>query len=239
MAKSSIGFIGGGLGQVRLTLELTPQPSLTGGDILAVAILTSERRDVPISGQAVTFYLGPDEIVTPNTEDDGRAAYTFTGLGFGTHAVSIQVAGVHVTDRHTFSASAERVKRIAPPLVRAEGDEGKYVISVAVMLAEGGPGRDIPVRLIISPLGAAPRIVDKVTDANGFLREDLVFDEDECDVTIQILGHEVRIENLYGKSHLPKPRRYQRPDDAELGSGSLWGVIGRAWRRGREDTKGV
>lgn len=238
MAKSNVGFIMG-LGQVRLTFELTPQPSPTGGEILGIAILTSERRDAAIRGQRITFYLGPDEMASEETGDDGRATHTFTGLVLGTHTISAQIAGVHVTDRHTFVAPSEREKRINPPLVRAEGDEGKYVISASVVQSEGGPARGIPVRLLVSPLGAAPTVVDQKTDENGLLTYDLSFDQDECDITVQVLGHEVKIENLYGKSRLPKPKPYQRPADGELGAGSTWSTISRAWQRGREDAKGA
>lgn len=100
MASSS-GFIAG-LGQIRLTLELTPQPGPSGGDILTVAILTTERNPLPIDGQTIAFYLDANEAASEPTGHDGRSVHTFIGLEFGTYAVSVQLAGVHVTQRHTF-----------------------------------------------------------------------------------------------------------------------------------------
>ena len=238
LTGSIVGFVGG-LGKVRLVLELAPQPGSSGGDILAVAILTSERDQRPLEGETITFYLGKEETTAVTTEADGRASHSFDGLGFGAHAVSVQVAGVHVTVRHTFSLLT--AKKLASPNVRAEGDEGKYLISASVVYDDGGPARGIPVRLLISKLGKPGErpTPDPMTNEYGLAEHPLEFKEAECDVTWQIRSFEGKITNLHGPSPHPQPKPYQRPSDEELREGSTWDVIRRAWERGAKDAKGA
>lgn len=137
---SLTGFIAG-LGQVRLSLELTATQTASGGDILAVAILTTDRNPVPIDGQTIAFYLGANEVPSQSTEADGRASHTFAGLGFGTHAVSVQIAGVHVTQRHTFSPPVTTLKTATILNVGIIGTRGQQSLLISV---SGDDGMLIP-----------------------------------------------------------------------------------------------
>ena len=137
---TQVGFIAG-LGKVRLTLEPTPQPTAAGGDIIAVAVLVTDRDQVPIEGQAVTFWRGPDEEETTPTDPHGHAAHTFTGFGFGTHSVSIQVSGLSVTFRHTFSPPAAKPKVVPAELkvyAHPEGPAKEYYVSIELPSQSGG-----------------------------------------------------------------------------------------------------
>lgn len=224
-----------GLGRVRLTLEPTAQPSESGGAILATGFLADERGGHGIEGETIVFWLGAEEAAVYQTDSYGRASWTFGGLGFTTHAISVQCAGIHVTYRHTFERKA---RKLARPNFRAEGDEGDYIIAGSLTYEDGKPASGIRVRFLISALGTKPREEHDVSDADGFVRYGLTFEEAECDVTVQVREFEQKIENLYGRSRTPKPRRYQRPDDAELRQGSFGDVIRRAWQRGGKDAKG-
>lgn len=179
---SNVGFIAG-LGQVRFTLELTPQSTPSGGDILAVAILTTERNPMPIEGQTVTFYLGADEITSQPTGTDGRTANTFTGLSFGTHAVSVQVAGVHVTQRHTFTKLTEEAP--ADLLVEPSGHNGKYNLTVTVLSVKGV---GMPRRTIRIQDPQAKAHADKRTGEHGTYVYHVEFTDRERFVTVLVLG---------------------------------------------------
>lgn len=179
---SSVGFIAG-LGPVRLTLELTPQPAPTGGDILAVVVLTTERNPMPIEGQTVTFYLGANESASQVTGADGRTAHTFTGLSFGTHAVSVQVAGVHVTQRHTFPKLTEEAP--ADLLVEPSGRNGKYNLTITVLSAKGV---GMPRRTIRIQDPQAKARADKRTDKHGTYVHHVEFSDRERFVTVSVLG---------------------------------------------------
>lgn len=145
---SITGYIAG-MGQVRLTLELTPQNIPTGGDILAVAILTTERNPMPLEGQLVTFWLGRDEVASERTDAHGRAAHTPTGLGFGTHAVSVQVAGIHVSQRHTFSPPpVEKLKTAKDLQVSIVGRRGDQTLLISVAGEDGMFIRSFPVSIV-------------------------------------------------------------------------------------------
>ncbi len=147
MASTS-GFIAG-LGKVRLTLELTPQPTPSGGDILAVAMLIADRDQVPLAGQTVTFYHGADEAASEPTHGDGRISNTFLGLGFGMHAISVQVAGVSVTQRHTFiKPAAEQINPPAELKVYAhpQGPAKEYYVSVELIGGQG-PVKQWPIEI--------------------------------------------------------------------------------------------
>lgn len=132
---SSSGFIGV-LGRVRLNLELTPQPTEIGGDVLAVAILTTDpprdREAVPLAGQTIVFYLGENEAAVRETNPDGRAPHTFTGLGFEMNAFSVQTSGVYVTQRHAFPRPSEPSKAPTNFTVEPLGDDGTYQLVVTV-----------------------------------------------------------------------------------------------------------
>lgn len=135
---STTGYIGG-VGQVRLTLEPTLQPTENGGDILATAILTTERNPVPIEGHTIVFYLGANEVTAEQTNAEGRVSHTFAGLNFGTHAVSIQTAGVHVTHRHTFTKPIEKVRVPASLSVTFVGPRGQQKLLIYLNTEDGSP----------------------------------------------------------------------------------------------------
>lgn len=196
-----------GLGRVRLTLEPTPQPSETGGSIIATAILTKDERgreQEPVSGQAIIFWLGPDEVHSHPTDDHGRASYTFAGLGLGAHAVSVQHGGLSVTFRHTFE---RKHPKLAVPNVRVEGDEGDYVVSVGPLLYEDGRfAANVMIRFLVSRLGrAGADVADRRTNAHGYAKYHLQFTEPEADVTVQGPGFEAERKNLYGPSKFKRP----------------------------------
>ncbi len=169
---TQVGFIAG-LGKVRLTLEPTPQPTAAGGDIIAVAVLVTDRDQVPIEGQAVTFWRGPDEEETTPTDPRGHAAHTFTGLGFGTHSVSIQVSGLSVTFRHTFNPPAAKPPTVPAELkvyAHPEGPAKEYYVSIELPSASGGIS-DWPVELKdVAHPDAAKRQVTARTGLDGAYR---------------------------------------------------------------------
>ncbi len=195
-----------GLGRVRLTFEPTPQPSETGGSILATAILTQDERgrpQDPIRGETITFWLGADEMHAHPTDDHGRVSYTYAGLGFGTHVISVQLGGLPVTYRHTFERA---ILELLQPNFHAGGDEGEFTISGSLARRAGRPAGGIPVRFLVSRLGRpGADVTDKVTDASGFVSLPLVFTEPEADVTIQVPGFEQEIKNLQGPSKFRRP----------------------------------
>ena len=142
MAYSS-GYIG--LAQVRLTLELTPQPTATGGDILAVAILTTERNPVPVEGQTVSFYLGANEVASEQTSHDGRAAHTFYDLEFGAHMVSVQIIGVHMTQRHTFARPARTPVAANDVVFNVQAVHGGTLVIITTVFRERPEDRGVAV----------------------------------------------------------------------------------------------
>jgi hypothetical protein len=221
-----------GLGRVRLTLEPTPQPSEIGGSILATAILTKDERgreQEPLSGQTIVFWLGPDEVYSHPTDDHGRESYTFAGLGFGTHAISVQCGGISVTHRHTFE---RKVLELVATNFHAEGDEGDYTISGSLAYKAGRPASGIPVRFLVSRLGhPGAQVHDDATDGNGFVSFPISFMEPEADVTVQWPGGEKQLPNLYGPSRHPRLTEADlepRPGDLD---GNIFRVIWRAlWR---------
>ena len=122
-------------------------------------------------------------------------------------------------------------RKLSKPCVRAEGDNGDYIISVSVAYDDGGVASGIPVRLLVSKLGKPAEIKDLKTNENGFDEYHLKFEETECDVTWQSPPFEDEIRNLAG----PLPKSIAKvvipePTDDEL-SGSLWDVIKTAWAK--------
>ena len=203
---SIVGFIAG-LGQIRLTLELTPQSTPAGGDILAVAILTTERNPMPLEGQSVAFWLGRDEAASEPTDEHGRTSHTFTGLGLGTHAVSAQVAGIHMTQRHTFTKPKDEV--IEAPvdlLVEPSGRNGKYDITITVLStrAVGMPRRAVRIK---DPTVKTHK--DKLTNKYGTYAHHVEFTDRERFITVSVLGTKlsktVRLFGPRGKgaTHVP------------------------------------
>lgn len=223
-----------GLGRVKLVLEATPQPSEIGGSILATAILTKDERgreQEPLSGQTIVFWLGPDEVYSHPTNDHGRASYTFAGLGFGAHAISVQHGGLSVTFRHAF----ERKGRKLLMNVWAAGDEGRYLICIAASWEGIGPAAGIRLRIALSYFGRPAELTDEVfvtTDSHGFVSHLVPFDGPECDAVVQGPdGFEKKIENLYGRSRHPRLTEADlepRPGDL---SRNVFRVIWRALRR--------
>lgn len=297
------GFVGG-IGRVRLSLDLTGNPTPTGGEILAVATLVTEQNSEPVNGQSLEFYLGADRITDVVTGDDGRATHTFHDLGFGTHAVSVRIAGVYVTQRVTFvqpkpktpdeealarlqheleiaklqrniaeatarpdpdRANAERraalarsnfeaakaeadtakltipaSKKLQLPVIRAEGGEGLYKISLTAAWDDGSPAANVPFRVIKSEQGCRPDARDQSTDASGYGLYELNFDAAECDVIVQILGFEKELKNLRGPAKHPRPPRVPDFSEAEVAAieGLPWLERTRhAWRAGGEELR--
>lgn len=183
---SVTGYIAG-LGQVRLTLELTPQNTPTGGDILAVAILTTERNPIPLEGQLVTFWLGRDEVASERTDAHGRADHTFTDLGFGTHAVSMQIAGIHVTQRHTFiKPKEEAVEAPTDLLVVPVGRDGMYDLTITVLSPKGV---GMPRRIVRIQDPKTPQLIkDQLTDKHGTRKHHMEFLDRERFITVSVLG---------------------------------------------------
>lgn len=129
-------------------------------------------------------------------------------------------------------------KKLAKPCVRAEGDEGVYVISAAATHEDGTLAKKAVIRLLISKLGKPAVIEDMVTDENGLASFVLEFTEAECDVTWQCACYEGEIQNLYG----PTPSKIKRveipePTEHDL-QGGLFSLIGSAWRGGAKSEAG-
>lgn len=300
---TSVGFLLG-VGQARLVLELTANSTATGGDVLAVVILTTDRDPAPVPNQNVVFFLGGEERATETTNDHGRVAYDFLGLGFGVHRISAQVGGVQVAQQATFTqpkiktldeealarlqhelevaklqrgiaeaatrpdpdrADAEKraalarsnfevvkaqaeiaklaipaSKKLQPPVIRAEGSEGLYKISLTAAWDDGSPAANVPFKVVVSEQDCHPVIHDRVTDASGYGLYELGFDAAECDVIVQILGFEKELKNLRGPAKHPRPPKvpdYNEHEIAAIEDLSWWDKIRHAWLVGGEELR--
>jgi len=238
--SSTTGYIGG-VGQVRITLELTPQQAETGGDILATTILTTERNPVPIEGHTIVFYLGASEVASEQTNVDGRASYAFTNLSFGTHAVSVQTAGVHVTQRHTFTKTAEKIKVPANLKVYAhpEGPAAEYFISVELFGEDKVPTKRWPLEIKDTEHpDAAQRVRVEHTGDDGAHRFMVATNRSRA-IFISVVGTPLDYTlRLAG----PTRREFQQPPDvpeptADDLRGSWREITKRAWQRGSADLR--
>lgn len=225
---SATGLVAG-LGRVRLTLELTSNTTMGGGEVLAVVFLTTDR-DEPVEGQNIEFYAGADRAGNAVTGDDGRATTTL-GLEFGTHAVSARVGGVNVMHRVTFSPITAKAKPIKEPSVHAEGGDGKYVIHVSCVHDDGSPAADVVVKFI-GTADRQPVAATHNTDENGFAECEVNFREAECKVVAHCRGFQKEVV-LRGPSGSPKPPPVPVLGEGELRKSRLARLL-QGWRSGAE-----
>jgi len=226
---SVTGFVGG-IGRVRLSLDLAGSPTPTGGEIRAVATLVNEQNSEPVESQNLEFYLGADRVEVV-TGDDGRATHTFPDLGFGTHMVQTRIVGVYVTQRYTFAPQVAKIKPIKEPLVHAEGVDGKCTIHVACVHDDGSPAADVVVKFI-TVAGGQPVATTRDTDGNGFAEYAVNFREAERKVVIHCRGFQKEVV-LRGPSGSPKPPPVPVLGVGELRSGRLARLF-QGWRSGAE-----
>ncbi|MDP3727248.1 MAG: hypothetical protein Q8R35_01260 [bacterium] len=230
-----------GLGKVRLVLELTPQPTPTGGDILAVVLLTTDPDQRPIEGQAVIFWRGADEESTEPTVEHGRASHVFTGFEFGTHAsISAQVAGVSVSARHTFNPPVVKSRVPTSWKVHAhpQGPAEKCYVSVEVFGDDQLPVKSWPIEIKdVGHLTEGQRQrVEKSGDDGAYRFTVDVASGKPREIFISIVGT-----SLDSTLRLPGPppaSLRKPPDVPELGdtdlAGSFLDITRRAVQQGRE-----
>ncbi|MBI4132529.1 MAG: hypothetical protein HY473_00310 [Candidatus Sungbacteria bacterium] len=199
---------------------------------------------VPVADCELIFRSEGDEHSIPNPKTDGWGVFSYLlhlSPTPGKYYVSAEIKGTTIVagDWVTVSEVAKKPKNLHEPQFRAEGDEGNYIISGSLTWEDGSPAQGVPVRLLISPSGKAAKKEDYLSDARGFVEHSLEFRESECDVTIQVGKVEKKLENLQEPSLRPKPKPYERPQDAELTQGTIWDVVRSAWKRGADDAKGA
>lgn len=227
------GFVGS-IGRIRLSLDLTGNPTPTGGEILARAMLVADQNSDPVGGQNIEFYLGPASEGVVTTTDDGYAHITFPDLGFGTHPVAARIGGVAVTGRVTFSPQTAKAKPIKEPLVHSGGVDGKYTIHIACVHEDGGPAAGVVVKFIGTADGH-PVAATRNTDENGFAEYEVSFREAERKIVVHCRGFqkEIVLRGLSSSSRPPKVPNWSA-DDRE---GGLWRLARRAWKRGGDDLR--
>lgn len=236
---SQIGSIAG-LGKVRLVLELTPQPTPSGGDILAVVLLTIEQDQRPIEGQSVIFWRGADEEATEPTEEHGRANHVFTGFEFGAHAISAQVAGVSVSARHTFNPSMvkSRVPTGGKVYAHPQGPAEKCYVSVEVFGDDQLPVKGWPLEIkdVNHPTEDQRQRVTKSGDDGAYRFTVDMASGKPREIFISIVGtaldYTLRLPGPPSAS-LRKPPDVPKLGDADL-AGSFLDITRRAAQQGRE-----
>jgi len=229
------------LGNVRLNLELNPQPSLTGGNILAFATLTVERDNSPIEGKTVVFNLGDNQTEYRETDGNGKASVNFANLPFGSYIISVFLdghTGLEVVSRHFFPWIAP--PKLAEPKIDILGEDGLYKIIVSTQYENGLVAKDIPVTIeLYFPKRQGQEheeIGDEtdITNKQGIYTYILKFDSYECDAIVNVGGYIKEFKNLAGPQKQPKPILTPEPIEQDLGTGRLRALMD-GYKRGVED----
>ncbi len=221
------------------SFEVTEPVKQNGGwEVIVVVAVAYRRRGVPQQPQTVLVEVDGMTEAEEMTDPEGRVAVSLTLKEPGSYLVAAQIKGMPASKlcrRIPVKEEKPKPRKFSPPVVRAEGDNGKYVISVSVVYEDGEAAKGVPVKFLVSKSGLPGEVSDGKTDEFGFVRHDLAFGERECDVTVQIPGFEEKIENLYGPPRFKKTR-VPEPDAGELGE-SPWRTLMRGWRKASEDLR--
>ena len=102
----------------------------------------------------------------------------------------------------TVAVKETKVKKLAQPLFRADGDLGSYNLSVVALYEDGSFAAGYPVRILIDRVGVPTHpqedVIDGVLDETGRLFRPVMFTTRECNFTLHLGPYEVKIENLAG-----------------------------------------
>ena len=182
-----------------------PETVEPGREFTAVAVVSYRRREVPRQQHEVIFEIDGTEIGEAPTDGEGRASLDHSFDAVKTYRISAQIRGVPASRvRKLIRVDRPKPKSLGKPTASAVGGRGNYLISVHVPHEDGSPAEDVPVRLLVTPFGAATKVVDLTTDQNGFAVGDddlpyrLEFPEAGCGVIVQAAGREIPLKNLSG-----------------------------------------
>lgn len=230
-----------GLGRVKLNLELNPKPSLTGGDILAVATFVATKDNTPIEGQTLKFLLGDDWTEYKETNPDGIASFNFANLGFGNYMISVFLegyTGLTAVARHSFPWIAP--PKLAEPKIDVLGQDGNYSVTVSVNYENG---RTADKTVIIIKLFFPDRLEQRFeeikgeTNKEGIYTYDLKFSSYECDAIVYVGQYSKEFKNLAGRPKRPKPIITPEPTVRDLEDKGIIRALIDGYKRGHENLK--
>ena len=222
MKKSAAGF--NPSSTYKLMLQVS-DPRAGDEDVECTVSVDVLKDDEPAEGIGVQFSRDNQGWSdTVETESDGRVAKDFKHLKPGGHLFEVRLADdTSIRKSKKIKVEGAMASKIGRPIVRAEGDDGDYMISVSVPRPDGAsPATNVPVRLMISPLGGRVHIEDLRTNKDGLLVDKngeagyhLKFKESECDVTVQVYGYMERIQNLQGPAQKRQTKKLNPPPNIQ------------------------
>ena len=191
---------------VRDTEELDVEPKLAvtasepvlGDDGMESTVnVTAELAFRPIKDADVQLILdGRKYGAAKSTEDDGRAEVKVKPLAKGDHRIYAEIVGTAIRSKAvTIAVKEEKQKKLAEPVVRFEGKDGKYVLLTALVHEDGTVCRNEPVFLTTPEVLTAARPEDRkplrlVTDPDGALSHPIEFTDPSWTVVVRVRAWE-------------------------------------------------